>query len=196
MKSDPTALRPTQLCVGRQQVGDKAARLSKLKKSGGLHAYLRDHPVPVVLGPHGDMFVTDHHHLCCAMLEAGVPLQEARLEVVQDWKALAEPDFWSLMEQHGYVWRHDKKGGELDRDAFVRSLPRRMADMSDDPYRSLAALVRKRGAYTKDWTPFAEFQWANWLRTRVGPTDVEGAVVLARSEAAGSLPGYISAGRQ
>jgi hypothetical protein len=29
-------------------------------------------------------------------------------------------------------------------------------DMADDPYRSLAALVRKAGGYTKSTKPFAE----------------------------------------
>ena len=40
-------------------------------------------------------------------------------------------------------------------------------DLQDDPYRSLAGLVRRAGGYAKDQAPFVEFIWADFFRPRV-----------------------------
>ena len=39
-------------------------------------------------------------------------------------------------------------------------------DMNDDPYRSLAGALRRRGGFAKDATPFSEFVWADFFRPR------------------------------
>jgi hypothetical protein len=46
-------------------------------------------------------------------------------------------------------------------------LPKTVADLEDDPYRSLAGELRFAGGYAKDTTPFSEFLWADALRRRV-----------------------------
>ena len=74
--------------------------------------------------------------------------------------------------------------------------------MRDDPYRSLAAFVRRKGGYMSSRTPHAEFLWANFFRTRISAPLLEEdfdkavglAVELARTEEAKDLPGYLPAG--
>ena len=78
--------------------------------------------------------------------------------------------------------------------------------MTDDPYRSLAWLVRRNGGYCKTSSEFAEFKWADWLRPRFSTLEIQDlpsdpkdanatvakAVALAHSLEAKTddLPGY------
>jgi hypothetical protein len=79
-------------------------------------------------------------------------------------------------------------------------LPNDIRGLADDPYRSLAWLVRKEGGYLNSDEPFAEYKWANLFRRRrllesKGRRGLVRAVKqsldLARSPAARRLPGYI-----
>jgi hypothetical protein len=78
------------------------------------------------------------------------------------------------------------------------AIPKTIASLSDDPYRSLAGELRRLGGYAKDTTPFSEFIWADFLRRRIKPSAVAKdfekamakALVLAKSLAAGHLPGW------
>lgn len=41
-----------------------------------LEGYLRKHPIPVIDGPGGQLYMTDHHHMACALLKLeGLKLQ-------------------------------------------------------------------------------------------------------------------------
>ena len=59
----------------------------------------------------------------------------------------------------------DAKGKRRDYDA----IPKSVADMVDDPFRSLAGELRRLGGYSKETTPFSEFLWADFLRRRMKP---------------------------
>jgi hypothetical protein len=73
-----------------------------------------------------------------------------------------------------------------------------VADLVDDPFRSLAGELRRAGGFAKDTTPYSEFLWADFLRRRMKPKAVERdfdraieqALQLAKSAAAGYLPGW------
>jgi hypothetical protein len=73
-----------------------------------------------------------------------------------------------------------------------------VADLIDDPFRSLAGALRRVGGYAKETMPFSEFLWADFLRRRMKRKDIERdfeaavdqALSLARSEEADYLPGW------
>jgi hypothetical protein len=79
-----------------------------------------------------------------------------------------------------------------------QDIPKRMVDLVDDPFRSLAGELRRAGGFAKDTTPFSEFLWADFLRRRIKRKTVERdfdramekALRLAKSEGAGYLPGW------
>jgi hypothetical protein len=48
-----------------------------------------------------------------------------------------------------------------------------VADLKDDPFRSLAGELRRAGGFAKDTTPFSEFLWADFLRRRLSRKMVE-----------------------
>jgi hypothetical protein len=64
-------LRPTQLTVGMIEVQDKKTHLAAMTAADQT-AFMQAHPIPAVMGPGGKLYITDHHHLGRAALEAGV----------------------------------------------------------------------------------------------------------------------------
>ncbi len=73
-------------------------------------------------------------------------------------------------------------------------LPKTVAAMTDDPYRSLAWAVNSEGGYEDSDVPYADFYWADFFRERIDIRDFKKAtaegVKLAHSPEAKGLPGY------
>lgn len=192
-------LHPTQLAVGMQQVQKKMEKAAKKRAKGAekLDAFLKSNPIPVVLGPGSKAYLIDHHHLACALYKLGIP--NCYIGVAKDLSHLEGERFWKAMADERLVWLHDSNGQPVQLEQMEQLLPETVAGLNDDPYRSLAALVRKAGGYTKSTRPFSEFMWANHLRGLVpmvlmSTTDVESYVGKALSHAtapeAGHMPGY------
>jgi hypothetical protein len=118
--------------------------------------------VPAIRGLDDKLYIVDHHHLCKAAMMCGV--DKVYVDVLQDWSHLSYNDFWKQMSDNHYVWLFDDAGHPISLEVFPKSLPSSIRGMKDDPYRSLAGLVRKAGGYKKEDTPFSEFKWANIFR--------------------------------
>ncbi len=184
-------LRPTQLTVGYIEVTLKAREWARLPKKRR-KAELESHVFPAVIGPGGEHFIVDHHHLGIALIDEGV--RDGCVAVLDDLSWLEPAVFWRTMEFRSWSHPYDRRGRRCD----YREIPRRLRDLDDDPYRSLAGLVRRAGGYAKDQAPFVEFLWADYFRPRV-PAHVirrEPAratrlgLHLARSSDARYLPGW------
>jgi hypothetical protein len=191
-KSTPLdELRPTQITVGMKEVEEKRRRW---RDKHGVKAgeFLASHMIPVVLGPKGRRYVTDHHHLARALHEEGV--KQVATTVVLDLSRLEPEAFWFVLDNRGLMHPFDEQG----RRQAYRDIPRSIEELVDDPYRSLAGELRRGGGYAKDTTPFAEFLWADFLRRRIARKDVEKhfeealerALKLAKSGDADYLPGW------
>jgi len=188
-------LRPTQLAVGMKQVELKQERLRKLakEKKDKLEDFITERPIRVVMGPDGDAYIIDHHHLGLALIREGHTT--ASVQVEADYSHLSTAEFWKKMQEMNYVYPYDADGKKR----AVADIPDSLTKMQDDPYRALAGFARNEGAFKKDWTPFAEFKWADYFRKLIPKADVEKdfdkalkkAVELAREPAASKLPGYI-----
>ncbi len=184
-------LRPTQMTVGMREVERKRADWRGLAtaKTG---QFLGRHMIPVVRGPKNRYYVVDHHHLARALHEEGV--KQILISPVADLRALEKDEFWTFMDNRGWMHPFDSDGQRQTR----AELPKTIADLQDDPYRSLAGELRFAGGYAKDTTPFSEFLWADALRRRVDTKtakgDAEAALVkaleFAKSPAAAYLPGW------
>ena len=186
-------LHPTQFAVGMIEVKNKEAELAS-KSVPALSVYQRKHPEPVVKGPGGMLFITDHHHLALAMADRGIETTSCQLEA--DYSGLDPGSFWAKLAEQHWVYLFDENGQGPRRPA---DLPRTVEGLKDDPYRSLAAAVRDSGGFAKVSTPFAEFDWANYFRTSgISRADIEGnfkqsvkrASAIASERGACALPGY------
>lgn len=185
-------LHPTQFAVGMLMVEEKKSDLNKLKKEE-YEAYLKAHPVPVMIGPDGVFYPTDHHHLARAVLELGKSFMV--VEVKENWKNLEKGEFWKKMIEAQFVYLYDENGqGPL----LPEKLPVSMMDLKDDPYRSLAALSREKNCYDKSDQPFAEFKWAQFFRSKIKiegsdkklKNAVKDSLRLCHLPEAKDLPGY------
>lgn len=185
------SLHPTQFAFGMREVNEKATDLAKMGRKE-LQKDLCNNPIPVVLGPGDTAYVIDHHHLGVALLTAH--LDDAYVDIREDWRKETEAAFWKQMDTSHFLYLRDETGALRT----VQELPTKLTDLKDDPYRSLAYYVRKNGGFKKVSALYAEFQWAEFFRTRVvvGTSDkdfqkaVKKACQLAHSADASSLPGY------
>jgi hypothetical protein len=182
-------LRPTQITVGMAEVEKKRRRWRDVKDKA---EFLDGHTVPVLLGPNRRRYVIDHHHLARALLDEGVP--EVAVAVRADLSHLSKAAFWNFLDNRGWCHPYDDRGKRIEFD----QMPRRIADLSDDPFRSLSGETRRRGGFTKNVSPFSEFIWADFLRRRMKrqlvecefETAVAEALRLVRSREAARLPGW------
>ena len=193
----PTAiadLRPTQVTVGFREVAEKRREWAERAGKNGPE-FLGRHAVPVITGPHGRPYVIDHHHLARALLDAGQ--DTIAVNVVADLSRLCKDEFWAFADNRGWCHPYDAEGVRQGFDA----IPKTIAALVDDPFRSLAGELRRAGGYAKDTTPFSEFIWADFLRRRIEATMVTAqfsaaltrALALAHDKAADHLPGWCGA---
>ena len=142
---------------------------------------------PVGKGPDHTLYIIDHHHLARALLEEGV--KTVTVSVSLDLSDIHASAFWDEMNHRRLVYPYDCDGNGPH--PFT-SIPRRVIDMPDDPYRSLAWAVRMRGGFTKTTHPFAEFKWGEYFRRAgIDASDVDSATRLAKTLAAAGLPGFV-----
>lgn len=184
-------LHPTQITVGYREVAAKRQQWRDHVKSTRPE-YLGQHMIPVILGPKDRHYVVDHHHLVRALHDEGV--KDILVNVIRDLRDIHKRSFWIFLDHHGWCHPYDDEGTRRDFD----SIPSSIAELRDDPYRSLAGEVRRAGGFAKDATPFVEFVWSDFLRRRIRRKDVEKrfpaslakAVKLAKSKDAGYMPGW------
>ncbi len=185
------SLRPTQMTVGYHEVLAKRAHWKALDKKRRANA-IATHWFPAVLGPSKQRFVVDHHHLGLALIEEGV--KEVRVMVLKDLSWLDAEIFWRMMEHNQWVHPFGPDGTRRD----YEHLPGTLTGLTDDPYRSLAGELRRVGGYAKDATPFSEFLWADYLRSRIPQKQIEKnfakaldtALACAHEQDARYLPGW------
>lgn len=190
---DVTTLRPLQGALGYGEAQDKERKIRD--KPDKERRELGNDPIKVIRGPGGELFITDHHHGADAWLRAGRPMAVCRIDKGPAFGTEAE--FWAGLEAVRLVRLRDEHG----RPITPAQLPKSLDQMPDDPFRTLAWRVRKAGGFCRhemEQTEFAEFTWADWLRTRpelqaevAGDGGVTTAVALARSQAAQAVPGWV-----
>jgi len=196
-------LHPTQLSVGYEEVDKKVRKMKKLSDKE-LEDFIYEHIVPIILGPNNTMYIIDHHHFCLAAHI--LDIDKVYGKIVKDLSELTSQTpserimpisykFWDHMNENKYIWLYDTNGNKINIPEFLSLLPSSIKDLKDDPYRSLAGIVRKEGGYTKDITPFSEFHWANFYRNKIPhikltKETIEYAIYLSTIDEAKQLPGF------
>jgi hypothetical protein len=189
------ALRPTQFSVGLYEIHLKVKEYDEMSKRER-REHIEAKPIPVVRAYDKQLYILDHHHHLFVCWQAGV--KKVPIEVVHDYskRKMGFGKFWRTLSKNGCAYLYDQFGNG-PRSALY--LPDDIRGMADDPYRSVAWLVRQEGAYENSDVPFAEFQWADFFRSKK-LLELEGKAGLlaasakgvrhARSRAAKSLPGF------
>ncbi len=184
-------LRPTQITAGFREVAEKRREWSGVAKSKRA-VFLARHMIPVLLGPKGRSYVIDHHHLVLALHQE--KCESIQVNVVADLSSLDKDAFWVFADNRDWCHPYDAEGRRV---GFAR-IPKSVAALADDPFRSLSGALRRAGGYAKETVPFAEFMWADALRRRMSRNAVEvsfagtlvQALEFAKSREAKYLPGW------
>ncbi|WP_131118334.1 ParB-like protein [Lichenihabitans psoromatis] len=183
-------LRPTQMTAGFAEVAQKrrAWKDGEDKKAN----FLPSHCFPAVRGPKDRIYITDHHHLGMALIEAGET--KAFVTISNDFSKLARSEFWTIMDHLKLAHPYDQHGHRCSFD----DMPKKLTALVDDPFRSLASTVKDAGGYAKATEPFAEFLWADFFRRRISAEALHDnkkkvqaeALAMAHTTAASHLPGW------
>ena len=186
-------LHPTQFTVGYWEIDERAKKVTS-KSGKKLLKYLEEHVGKIVVGPGGDPYIIDRHHLACIMLRTGASATIfATIEA--NFKTATVDSFWKEMIAHKWVYLYDGHGkGPLD----PRQLPKKIKDLEDDPFRSLSWAVRERDGYHESEEAFAEFSWANFFRKKLVNDNsnanmeqlIKEALKICHMPEASGLPGY------
>ena len=126
-----TDLRPTQMTVGIREVQEKRKRWRDESKKKG-DKFFGKHMIPVVLGPEDRHYVIDHHHLARALHEEGV--ENILVTVVANLRTLVPNSFWFVLDNRNWMQHVRRRGHQRP----YKDLPKTVADLIDDPFRSLA----------------------------------------------------------
>jgi hypothetical protein len=189
---NPAEVRPTQAVVGYLWIQRKYEKFAGLSAKD-LKKLLKEDPAPAIRGPGEQLFILDNHHEFYTLLELGTAT--AYVDVIADYSRMSWSTFYGRLEREGRVYLGDENG-ELTFTA--ETLPKRIAELRNDPYRALASFVRRADGFDKTGDTHIEFEWANYFRRyitlRMIQSDLEAAIrrgveLSFNSEAAG-LPGF------
>jgi hypothetical protein len=180
-------LRPTQFAVGSVAVTCKAQKLAEKSKKK-LKRYLKSEKrrVPVVISPDGNFYMTDHHHLATALYRAispewGSKSKRLHLTILANYSygETSWGEFWQAMKEENRSYDYDNKGTPNMNFAL---LPKEVAGLLNDPYRTLSRWVRESCGYVKEGKEqcdkirtehphkapyFMEFYWGNFFRQKL-----------------------------
>jgi len=95
------------------------------------------------------------------LIEEGVT--DVLTTVIANLSRVEDDAFWIVLDNRGWMHPFDSDG----RRCHYSDIPPSIADLVDDPFRSLAGALRRAGGYAKETTPFSEFLWADFLRRRI-----------------------------
>lgn len=177
LKKDILKLKPTQYCVGFEEVDSKVQKLLKMTAKQR-RKHQEGKTIPVVIGPGKEFYMVDHHHAARACWEAGV--KKVNVVVIADFSKMSVYKFWRTMTVKGWVYPWIL-GTKLPWQ--FETLPQDIRGMLDDPYRSLAWAVKEAGGFAKSEVPFFEFAWANLFRNKIEPKLVRNNFELATRKA-------------
>ena len=147
-------LHPAQFSVGSIAVTCKSDKISKKSKKK-LKKYLEDEKrqVPTVIGPGGNYYITDHHHLATALHRAsshqwGDKQKVLYVRILDNYteKDKTWGEFWAEMQQQHRSHNCDNNG---HCDLNFSLIPSNLGGLLNDPYRTLSRWVRESCGYVK-----------------------------------------------
>ncbi|XCN72275.1 MAG: ParB/Srx family N-terminal domain-containing protein [Candidatus Electrothrix aestuarii] len=190
-------LHPTQFAVGSVAVECKRKKIEKKHEKDKLEKYLADpeRQVPAVVGPDGNLYITDHHHLTTALYRAkdgdwkGKD-QKVQVNILENFgeTGISMEEFWNIMKMQTRVWPYDEKGDAVEE--YGEKLPSMdMGDLKDNPYRTLSRWTRESCGYIKEGKEqclaleatkedptapyYMEFYWARFLREELKKSNAD-----------------------
>jgi hypothetical protein len=124
----------------------------------------------VVIGPRGQLYLTDGHHTFTSFWETpdGGPTLHVRARVQGNLSNLSMAAFWQQMQEQQWTWLRDKDDAPINPQQLPRSLG--LSQFGDDVYRGVLYFARDIGyVQLPENATFQEFYWGRWLRGSSNP---------------------------
>lgn len=181
---EASGLKAAEAAPAGARLSDPSTFSCKLKVGAETKASIEAMKTAVV-GPGGQLYLTDGHHTLTSFMEApdGGPDTVVRVRITHAFGDLTDAAFWSRMKADGLTWLRDADGKDITPEQLPRSLG--MKNFGNDRYRSVLYFGRDIGfEQVPENTTFQEFYWGAWLRDH--PT-----IKLANYDL-GDMAGYLA----
>jgi fibronectin-binding autotransporter adhesin len=138
------SLRPTQLNEGLTEVGKKAAGFDLLTP-GQLQANLLTSIEPVVIGPGGQLFLTDGHHTFTALQNSiyGPSNPNVFVNVIANFSSLTTAQFFAQMQALNFLLPINDGVSQPINLSTGAPIPSTLTGLTSDPYRGLEFSILK-----------------------------------------------------
>jgi hypothetical protein len=137
------SLRQTQMDEGLAEVGKKTAGFDLLTPAE-LPANLLTDIEPVVIGPGGQLYLTDGHHTFTALLDSiyGASNPTVYVNVIANYSNLTTTQFFAMMQTQNLLLPLNDGVPETVNPATGAPLPTSLTGLTADPYRGLEYSIR------------------------------------------------------
>ncbi|RZJ25559.1 MAG: hypothetical protein EOO54_05935 [Haliea sp.] len=155
-----------------------------------------------VVGPHGQLYLTDGHHTFTSLWEApnsqgagavAGPAVQMPVVIQANHKGLSNAAFWRTMRASKYVWLKTPDGHAIT----PVDLPAQVGlsnGLRDDAYRALVYYTRDVGYVPPSKAPeFLEFYWGDWLKAAPQNIDLSHYDLKNAGAGNGTDKGYMQA---
>lgn len=159
---------PGQYNFGRPRV-DFLLHKFKNESWESIQKYLDERPIPYVVTPDGKRMISDRHHLFVALKKGERILKERFPDKDINVSYLFLKTFKDKKPKKFKKWLEDNKLVLLSSRGENKgwdNLPRSFDRMGDDYFRGIAWVLKKTKVVQNTTVPFAEFRWADTLRTK------------------------------
>lgn len=192
-------IHPSQFAIGSYSIKYKSGKIEKEWAENELTKYIKEEVNPAVFGPDHKIWIIDGHHFHYSLFKANIPedLKRSYIEIIADFRNKSEKKFQAYMIKNQYVFLKDQKFNDIK----FKELPNTVGSLRNNPYRSLAWIVRKHEGFDKSDTPFAEFMWGEFYKNNGIKLEkrfeadrdadkLKEAISLSSTEEASYLPGF------
>ena len=162
---ESSGLGGAEAAQGNARLSDPSTFSCKIKIGAETPASMESMKTAVV-GPKGQLYLTDGHHTFTAFTETkdGGPLTKVRVRITHNFGDLDDATFWAEMKKKKLAWLRDANDQEITPAQLPQSLG--MKQFGNDQYRSILYFGRDIGyKQLADNAAFQEFYWGRWLRT-------------------------------
>ncbi|WP_159010517.1 autotransporter domain-containing protein [Bradyrhizobium sp. S69] len=138
------SLRPTQMNEGFTEVGKKAAGFDLLAPSQ-LQSNLLTDIEPVVIGPGGQLYLTDGHHTFTALQDSsfGASNPNVFVNVIANYSNLTMAQFFATMQSQNLLLPLNDGVPQTVNAATGAPIPTSLTGLTSDPYRGLEYSILK-----------------------------------------------------
>jgi autotransporter-associated beta strand protein len=138
------SIQPTQMNEGLTEVGKKTAAFDLLAPSQ-LQANLLTDIEPVVIGPGGQLYLTDGHHTFTALENStyGASNPTVYVNVIANYSSLTTAQFYALMQADNFLLPINDGVPETVNTATGAPIPSSLTGLTSDPYRGLEYSILK-----------------------------------------------------